>query len=142
MKPAKIITFPCGAGPRVDRGVPGECAVNRVRAALAARLNQDRGLAGVEYALLLGLLSLVIASGLSSAGTSLAGVYRGVTAGLSSSTSASATPTASPSASPSATPTPTATSTNFLTPPVYDVNGSCLMCCGDGDGRGGGPSGY
>jgi Flp pilus assembly pilin Flp len=142
MKPTKIITFPRGAGPRVDRGVPGECAVNRVRAALAARLNQDRGLAGVEYALLLGLLSLVIASGLSSAGTSLAGVYRGVTAGLSSSTSASATPTASPSASPSATPTPTATPTNFLTPPVYDVNGSCLMCCGDGDGRGGGPSGY
>lgn len=142
MKPAKIITFPRGAGPRVDRGVPGECAVNRVRAALAARLNQDRGLAGLEYALLLGLLSLVIASGLSSAGTSLAGVYRGATAGLSSSTSASATPTASPSASPSATPTPTATPTNFLTPPVYDGNGSCLMCCGDGDGRGGGPSGY
>lgn len=142
MKPAKIITFPRGAGPRVDRGVPGEYAVNRVRAALAARLNQDRGLAGLEYALLLGLLSLVIASGLSSAGTSLAGVYRGVTAGLSSSTSASATPTASPSASPSATPTPTATPTNFLTPPVYDGNGSCLMCCGDGDGRGGGPSGY
>ena len=142
MKPTKIITFLRGTGPRVDRGVPGECAVSRVRAALAARLNQDRGLAGVEYALLLGLLSLVIASGLSSAGTSLAGVYRGMTSGLSSSTSAPATPTASPSASPSATPTPTASPTNFLTPPVYDVNGSCLMCCGDGDGRGGGPSGY
>jgi Flp pilus assembly pilin Flp len=138
MKPTKIITFLRGTGPRVDRGVPGECAVNRVRAALAARLNQDRGLAGVEYALLLGLLSLVIASGLSSAGTSLAGVYRGVTSGLSSSTSAPATPTASPSA----TPTPTATPTNFLTPPVYDGNGNCLMCCGDGGGRGGGPSGY
>jgi Flp pilus assembly pilin Flp len=142
MKPTKIITFLRGTGPRADRVVPGERAVNRVRAALAARLNQDRGLAGVEYALLLGLLSLVIASGLSSAGTSLAGVYRGVTSGLSSSTSASATPTASPSASPSATPTPTATPTNFLTPPVYDGNGNCLMCCGDGDGPGGGPSGY
>ena len=139
MKPTKIITFPRGTGPRVDRGFPGERAVNRVRAALAARLNQDRGLAGLEYALMLGLLSLVIASGLSSAGTSLAGVYGGITAGLSSSTSASATPTASPS--PSATPTPTATPTNSLTPPVYDGNGSCLMCCGDGHGHGGGPSG-
>jgi Flp pilus assembly pilin Flp len=137
MKPTKIITFPRGTGPRVDRGGPGECAVNRVRAALAARLNQDRGLAGLEYALLLGLLSLVIASVLSSAGTSLAGVYRGITPGLSSSsTSAPATPTASPSASPSATPTPT----NSLTPPVYDGNGRCLMCCGDGHGHGGGPS--
>jgi Flp pilus assembly pilin Flp len=139
MKPTKIITFPRGTGPRADRGVPGECAMNRVRAALAARLNQDRGLAGLEYALMLGLLSLVIASGLSSAGTSLAGVYRGITAGLSSSTSAPATPTASPS--PSATPTPTATPTNSLTPPVYDGNGNCLMCCGDEHGHGGGPSG-
>ncbi|MDX6396171.1 MAG: hypothetical protein QOJ73_7234 [Streptosporangiaceae bacterium] len=138
MKPTKIITFPRGTGPRVDRGFPGECAVNRVRTALAARLNQDRGLAGLEYALMLGLLSLVIASGLSSAGTSLAGVYRGITPGLSSSTSAPATPTASPSA----TPTPTATPTNSLTPPVYDGNGNCLMCCGDGDGHGGGPSGH
>lgn len=141
MKPAKIITFLRGTGPRADRGVPGVCAVNRVRAALAARLNQDRGLAGVEYALLLGLLSLVIAGGLSSAGTSLAGVYRGVTAGVSS-TSAPATPAASPSVSPSATPAPAATPVNSLTPPVYDVNGNCLMCCGDGDGHGGGPSGY
>jgi Flp pilus assembly pilin Flp len=141
MKLTKIITFPRGTGSRVERGVPGACAVNRVRAALAARLNQDRGLAGLEYALLLGLLSLVIASGLSSAGTSLAGVYRGITPGLSS-TSAPATPTASPSASPSATPTPTATPTNSLTPPVYDGNGNCLMCCGNGDGHGGGPSGY
>jgi Flp pilus assembly pilin Flp len=140
MKLTKIITFPSGTGPRVDRGVPGERAVNRVRAALAARLNQDRGLAGLEYALMLGLLGLVIASVLSSAGTSLAGVYRGITPGLSSSTSAPATPTASPSASPSATPTPTATPTNSLTPPVYDGNGSCLMCCGDGHGHGGGPS--
>jgi Flp pilus assembly pilin Flp len=138
MKPTKIITFPRGTGPRVDRGFPGECAANRVRTALAARLNQDRGLAGLEYALMLGLLSLVIASGLSSAGTSLAGVYRGITPGLSSSTSAPATPTASPSA----TPTPTATPTNSLTPPVYDGNGNCLMCCGDGDGHGGGPSGH
>ena len=142
MKPTKIITFPRGTGPRVDRDVPGERVVNRVRAALAARLNQDRGLAGLEYALMLGLLSLVIASGLSSAGTSLAGVYRGITPGLSSSTSAPATPTASPSASPSATPTPTATPANSLTPPVYDGNGNCLMCCGDGDGHGGGPSGH
>ena len=136
MKPTKIITFLRSTGPRADRGVPGGCAVNRVRAALAARLNQDRGLAGLEYALMLGLLSLVIASVLSSAGTSLAGVYRGITPGLSSSTSAPVTPTTSPSASPSATPTPT----NSLTPPVYDGNGNCLMCCGNGDGHGDGPS--